>query len=80
MFENMEREKVMENRKITYRFETETLEKMDEFERDFLENSYKKDTSENKGPYYKEKMANEDADAFGEYLDSDYSDEFLNLR
>lgn len=53
---------------------------MDEFERDFLQNGYKKDTSENKGPNYRERIAQEDADAFGDYLDSDYSDDFLNLK
>lgn len=70
----------MENRKMSYHFEPEVLEKMDEFERDFLGNNYKKDTSENKGPNYKEGIAREDTEAFGEYLESDYSDEFLNLR
>lgn len=70
----------MKEEKKTYYFEPEVLEKMDEFERDFLGNSYRKDTSENKGPNYKEKMAQEDADAFGEYLESDYSNDFLNLR
>lgn len=70
----------MENRKMKYRFKPEVLEKMDEFERDFLGNSYKKDTSENKGPNYREKVAQDDTDAFGEYLESDYSDDFLNLR
>ncbi len=39
----------------------------------------KKDTSENKGPNYREKMIQENKDAFGEYLDSDYSEDFLNL-
>lgn len=70
----------MENKKITYRFEPEVLKKMDEFERDFLGNCYKKDTSENKGPNYRERVAQDDTDAFGEYLESDYSDDFLNLK
>lgn len=70
----------MENQKTAYRFEAEVLEKMDEFERDFLGNGYKKDTSENKGPNYRKKMAQDDTDAFGEYLESDYSNDFLNLK
>lgn len=69
----------MDNKKDVYRFDSEVLEKMNEFERDFLGNNYKKDTSENKGPNYREKMIQEDKDAFGEYLDSDYSEDFLNL-
>ncbi len=70
----------MENRKTIYRFDVDVLEKMNEFERDFLGNNYKKDTSENNGPNYREKIAHEDTDAFGEYLESDYSDDFLNLK
>ncbi|MBR1391671.1 MAG: hypothetical protein IJ567_09585 [Lachnospiraceae bacterium] len=70
----------MENQKTVYRFDAEVLEKMDEFERDFLGNGYKKDTSENKGPNYRKKMAQDDTDAFGEYLESDYSNDFLNLK
>ena len=70
----------MENQKTVYRFDAEVLEKMDEFERDFLGNVYKKDTSENKGPNYRKKMAQDDTDAFGEYLESDYSNDFLNLK
>lgn len=62
------------------RFEPEVLQKMAEFERDFLGNGYRKDTSENNGPNYREKMAQDDTDAFGEYLESDYSDDFLNLK
>jgi len=70
----------MENKKNVYCFEPEVLEKMDEFERDFLGNDYKKDTSENKGPNYKHKMAQEDANAFEDYLESEYSQDFLNLK
>ena len=70
----------MKNRKIRYRFEAEVLEKMDEFEKAFLGNSYKKDTSENNGPNYREKMAQDDTEAFEEYLESDYSNDFLNLK
>lgn len=70
----------MEERRTIYRFDAEVLEKMDEFEKEFLGNSYKKDTSENKGPNYREKLAQDDTEAFGEYLESDYSEEFLNLK
>ena len=70
----------MEERKVKYCFEPDVLEKMDECERDFLGNSYRKDTSENKGPNYREKMALDDTEAFGKYLESDYSDDFLNLK
>lgn len=70
----------MENKKERYLFEPDVLEKMEEFEKDFLGNNYKKEISENKGPNYKEKMVHEDTNAFGEYLDSDYSNDFLNLR
>lgn len=70
----------MEDRKTKYRFEPDVLEKMDEFEREFLGNTYKKDTSENKGPNYRERIAQDDTEAFGEYLESDYSEEFLNLK
>lgn len=70
----------MEKRKKICHFEPDVLEKMDEFERDFLKNSYTKDKSENKGPNYKETMAQDDTDAFGEYLESDYANDFLNLK
>ena len=70
----------MEDRKTKYRFEPDVLEKMDEFEREFLGNNYKKDTSENIGPNYRERIAHDDTEAFGEYLESDYSEEFLNLK
>lgn len=70
----------MEDRKTKYRFEPDVLEKMDEFEREFLGNTYKKDTSENNGPNYRERIAQDDTEAFGEYLESDYSEEFLNLK
>ena len=70
----------MRDDKIAYSFEPDVLEKMEEFGRDFLNNTYKKDTSENKGPNYRERVAQEDAGAFKEYLDSDYSEDFLNLR
>lgn len=63
-----------------YQFEPEVVRKMDEFERDFLGNRYKKEMSENKGPNYKKKIALDDAEAFGEYLESDFSDAFLNLK
>lgn len=75
----IEEESIMENRKMKYHFEADVLEKMNEFERDFLGDSYKKDTSENKGPNYKEKMAQDDADAFEEYLESEYAEDFLKL-
>lgn len=70
----------MEERKTIYRFEPDVLEKMDEFEKEFLKNSYRKDTSENNGPNYRKGIAQEDTEAFGEYLESDYSEEFLNLN
>ena len=70
----------MEDRKTKYRFEPDVLEKMNEFEREFLGNIYKKDTSENKGPNYRVRIAQDDTEAFGEYLESDYSEEFLNLK
>lgn len=70
----------MNSQELTYCFEPEIVKKMDEFAKDFLHNEYKKDTSQNKGPNYKEKIAQEDSDAFGEFLDSDYSDDFLNLE
>lgn len=70
----------MENREATCHFEPEVIEKMDEFERDFLANGYKKDTSENQGPNYRQRMAQDDTDAFGAYLESDYSNDFLNLK
>ncbi len=70
----------MDGTKKKYHFEPEVLEKMDEFQREFLGNGYRKDTSENRGPNYREKMAQDDTDAFGEYLESDYSEDFLNLR
>ncbi len=70
----------MENRKEIYRFDADVLTEMDNFEKDFLSNQYKKDTSENKGPNYKNKIAEEDRSAFFEYLDSEYAKEFLNLK
>jgi len=62
------------------RFEPEILAEMDKFEKDFLSNQYRKDTSENKGPNYKDKIAENDRNAFFEYLEDDFSEEFLNLK
>ena len=70
----------MKERKTVYRFDPDVLEKMDEFEREFLGNAYKKDTSENNGPNYRERIARDDTEAFEDYLESDYSEEFLNLK
>lgn len=61
-------------------FDADALRKMEKFEKDFLSNQYKKDTSENKGPNYKDKIAVDDSKAFFEYLDSDFSKDFLNLE
>lgn len=70
----------MENKKEISCFEADVLAEMDKFEKDFLSNRYKKDTSENKGPNYKDKIVEDDSRAFFEYLDSDYSEDFLNLK
>lgn len=70
----------MSNRKEIYRFEPEVLVAMDKFESEFLSNKYRKDMSENKGPNYREKIMSEDQKVFFDYLESDYSEDFLNLR
>ncbi len=68
----------MEKTRVEYNFDSEVLKAMDEFEKDFLRNGFKKDTSENKGPNYKN-IAKDDAVAFEEFLESDFSKEFLQL-
>ncbi len=61
-------------------FDEDVLIVMEKFKEDFLANQYKKETSENKGPNYKDKIAADDSKAFFEYLDSDFSDAFLDLE
>ncbi len=69
----------MENQFQQYEFDEDTLREMSIFKEDFLSNQYKKDTSENKGPNYKEKMLLEDQKAFEAYLNDADSQDFLNL-
>ncbi len=69
----------MENQFQQYEFDEDTLREMSIFKEDFLSNQYKKDTSENKGPNYKEKMLMEDQKAFEAYLNDADSQDFLNL-
>lgn len=70
----------MENQIQQYTFDEEVLREMDNFKRDFLFNRYKKDTSENKGPNYKEIILIEDQKAFEEYLADPDSQDFLDLE
>lgn len=70
----------MGNQVQQYTFDEEVLREMDNFRRDFLFNQYRKDTSENKGPNYKEKVLLDDQKAFEEYLADTDSQDFLNLK
>ena len=69
----------MDEKKAKYNFDAEVLEKMDQFAKDFLSNGYKKDVSVNNGPDYKNGIAQIDTEAFEEYLESDFAEEFLKL-
>lgn len=70
----------MENKFQQYRFDEDALLEMENFKRDFLSNQYHKDTSENQGPNYKEKVLSNDQKVFEEYLDDADSQDFLNLQ
>ena len=69
----------MENRRMISYFAPEVLQKMDEFEKNFLGNSFKKDTSRNEGSNGRKQMVQDDTDVFREFLESGYAEDFLNL-
>lgn len=70
----------MENQLYRYNFDDDVLKEMEKFRKDFEANGYKKDTSENNGPNYREKILSEDQKAFEEYLEDADSQDFLNLN
>lgn len=78
--ERYEEEKSMGNQVHRYRFDEDVLQEMENFKNDFLANRYRKDTSENNGPNYREKLLSEDQNVFEEYLNDADSVDFLNLE
>lgn len=63
-----------------YGFEENVLREMDNFKEDFLSNQYKKDTSGNKGPNYRENGLLSDSEAFEQYLNDEESHDFLDME
>ena len=77
---SMKRGRDMGNQLDRHKFDEEVLQEMENFKNDFLANCYKKETSENNGPNYREKILLEDQKAFEEYLEDADSQDFLNLK